>query len=149
MALNLDFGSDNFEVISSKDSSIGASPEKYSEYLSTLNESLLELKPGSEPTRFIMRKILPYGVQQRLRNEQTTIKHTGEASIHIGFIMEEVRASLVDIKNPGSSMLVYKRDSDGLASKELVSLLEAAGIAGELYKARQTALSDTAPAKKS
>lgn len=149
MALVLDMGKDTLEVISSKDEAVTVDGEVYGKYLETLDESLLCLKPGVEPTRFVLKKVLSYGMSQKIKTEQAGLNEDGKVSIRMGYILDEVRASLVDVKNPGSAMLTFKKDSDGAASKDLVALLEQAGIANELYAARQAALKGGGVQKKS
>lgn len=168
MALTLEVGKDNLEVISSHDASIGAAKDApwvddgkeqlddkgkpitaYQRYLETLDESLLQLKPGVEPTRFVMRKVLPFAQAQKIKTEQAAVGAEGRMEVRMGFIMDEVRAALIDVKNPGSPSLAYKRDSDGLASRELVSLLDSVGIVNELFTARQGAMKAGGASKKS
>lgn len=137
MALNLGESSEVFEVISSKDESVKCSPDAYGEYLSSLDESKLELDPNVSPTRFVMRRVLPYGALKKIKDQQLGYKD-GEVEVRLGFMLEEVRASLVDIKGPGKG-IEFKRENDGLASKSLVEKLDAYGIVQELYAARQGA----------
>ena len=169
MALILAFGKDNIEVISSKDGSLGISPNDlyrdeagnvvkdeqgkevtvYQRYLETLDESLLCLKPESVPTRFVMRRILPYEAAHKIKSAQAGMNDEGKMEVRMGYIMEEVRASLVDVRDPGTDALAFKRDSDGRASKELISLLESVGIVNELYAARQGLIKGGVDSKKS
>lgn len=149
MALVLEVGRDTIEVISSKDEAIQCDAEAYAKYLDCLDESLLALAPGLEPTRFVMRKVLSYGMSQKIRTEQAGIGADGKIEVKLGFILDEIRASLIDVKNPGSSQLQFKKDSDGYASKDLVALLDHVGIANELYAARQAFLKSSGSLKKS
>lgn len=147
MALVLEVGKETLEVISSKDEAVTADGEAYGKYLETLDEALLCLKPGVEPTRFVLRKQLSYGMSQKIKTEQAGLNEHGKVEIRMGYILDDVRASLVDVKNPGSELLKFKRDSDGYASKDLVALLEGAGVANELYAARQSAVKGGASKK--
>lgn len=170
MALSLEIGKDNIEVVSSHDPSIGVdahAPYKdaegnavvdgkgapvtvYQRYLETLDEALLQLKEGETPTRFVMRRMLPFGMAQKIKTEQAGTTDDGKVEVRMGFIMHEIRAALVGVTNPGSKSLEFKLDSDGYASKPLVALLEAAGITNELYAARQNAtVKAGGPSKKS
>jgi len=149
MALFLEMGKDNLEVISSKDDAVTVDAEAYGKYLETLDEAILCLKPGVEPTRFVLRRMLSYGMTQKIKTEQAGLGEDGKVQIRMGYILDDVRASLVDIKNPGSPILAFKKDSDGYASKELVAMLEQAGIANELYAARQAAVKSGGASKKS
>lgn len=157
MALSLDIGKDTIEVVSSKDDALGITKDEtlmldgkevldedgkpktiYGAYLESLDETLLRLK--TEPTRFVMRKLLGYGAAQKIKTQQAGLNAEGKVEVRMGYIMDEIRAALVGVTNPGSPSLEFKRDSDGQASKELVCLLEATGIANELYAARQGAV---------
>lgn len=160
MALTLNIGKDNIEVISSRDGSLGVNPDDpwldaegkekldekgkptslYQQYLETLDEAILQLKPDVEPTRFVMRRVLPYSMSQKIKTEQAGTNAEGKVEVRMGFIMDEIRAALVDVKNPGAPALAFKKDSDGCASKELVSTLESMGVTNELFAARQGAL---------
>lgn len=131
----------NIEVISKIDSALkDITDEVYSEYLKTLDESLLSFKEDEQPTRFIMRKVLPYGIGQKIKNNQMRMEK-GEMQIQMGFINEEVRAALIDIKNPASvpedQQIKFRRGADGMASEELIALLDAAGISSDLFSARK------------
>lgn len=148
MALSLEVGKETIEVISSRDPSVKCEGDAYSNYLDSLDENLLQIADGTEPTRFVMRKILPFGVTQRLKTEQGALDENGRMQIRMGYILDEVRAALIDVKNPGSPSLHYKKDSDGFASKELITLLESAGITNELFAARQAAMRGTGASKK-
>lgn len=145
MAIMLSKISDgNIEVISKIDSALkDITDEQYSEYLKTLDESLLRFHDGEQPTRFIMRKVLPYGIGQKIKNQQMRMEK-GEMQVQMGFINEEVRAALIDIKNPASvpedQQLRFKRGSDGSASEELIALLDAAGIVSDLFAARKNVM---------
>ena len=148
MALTLDLGSDNIEIISRRDAAVGCDAQTYMEYLRDLDETRLQLKESVEPTRFVMRKILPYGATQRIKNEQVSVKAQANmktvddlnVEMKMGYILEELRAALVDVKNPGMPQLHFRKDSDGLASKDLIALLNAFGIADELHTAWQAAI---------
>lgn len=141
MAFGLSSEGEVIEVICSKDEAVTCDLEQYQEYLKTLDETILGLKPDVQPTRFCLKRTLPYAAAQRVRNQQLGYKD-GDVEVRLGFILEEVRASLVDIKNPGAG-LEYKKDGDGGASKTLVEKLDAFGIVQELYTARQSAMKST------
>lgn len=138
MAFSLTGNDELIEVICSKDEAVSCDSDTYQEYLRTLDESLLGLKSDLKPTRFCLKRTLPYAAAQRVRNQQLGYKD-GDVEVRLGFILEEVRASLVDIKDPGEG-LEYKKDGDGGASKSLIEKLDAFGIVQELYTARQSAM---------
>lgn len=145
MALSLAKISDGtIEVISRMDSALDqVTDEEFSSYLQALDESLLRFKDGEEPTRFIMRRVLPYATAQKIKNMQMRMEK-GEMQIQMGFMAEEVRASLVDIKNPADlpepEQIKYRRGSDGLASEELIAMLDSAGIVSDLFSARKNVM---------
>lgn len=136
MGLSLQ-SAETFKIVSRRDDSVGCDEATYSQYLKTLDESLLELKTESNPTRFVLRKVLPFAARQRIKNEQISYKGGSDVEIRMGFVMEEMRAALVGVENAGSPNLEYKKENDGLASKELIAVLDAYGILDELYLAYQ------------
>jgi len=143
MAFFTDLDDGNIKVISSKDASIqGTSKEDYTEYLETMDEGRLSFVTGGQPTRFVMRKIIPYKQSLKLKNSQVTMID-GELQPQISFINEEVRLSLIGIENPEveaqykKHLLEYKKDGDSGASFSVMEKLEAFGVIGDLYAARQ------------
>lgn len=143
MAIKLPSRDETIEVISRVDSAIHADPEQYDQYLKTLDESFLQKVDGEEPTRFVLRKILPFKLSQKVKNQQLAIKD-GEAQFQFASITEEVRCALVGIKNPAGlppeQQIEFKKAGDGGASEELVEALDAAGIVMDLYTARNYAV---------
>lgn len=138
------------EVICSRDGSIGA-PEMYQAYLKHLDEDLLELKEDSTPTRFVLKTVLDYKCQQKIKNMQISYSD-GDVDLKLGFVIEEIRMSLIDIKDPGAESIKFKKEGDTYASKRLMSILESNGIINDLYNARQHAMepeSGEDPKKKS
>ena len=142
MAFFTDMEDAKIRVITSKDASIeGTEPDVYKEYLETLDESKLSFVEGGQPTRFVLRKIIPYKQSIRLKNSQVTMKD-GELQPQIAFINEEVRLSLVDIENPNvepqhkKHLMEFKRDGDGGATHAIMEKLEAFGVVTDLYTAR-------------
>jgi hypothetical protein len=156
MALVLDMGSDNISVISRRDASVNCTIDEYNAYLKDLDESRLNLIADVEPTRFVMRKVLPYAAVQKIKNEQVSFKadvgaqnvNDVNVNMKMGYVLEELRAALVDVKNPGMPQLHFRKDGDGLAAKELISLLNAYGIADELHAAFQSAIENSVSKKK-
>ena len=142
MAVSLEGLNENIEVIISIDPAVHCSPDEYSAYLEDLNESRLNLN-GEEPTRFVMKKVLDYRAQERISRSMVSADiSSGKAeNMHLNISgMPELRASLVDIKNPGKGM-EFKRDrDDNLVSRELVSNLNSVGAADELLAARRNAV---------
>lgn len=149
MALVLESGKETIEVIASRDGSVQCDAAAYGTYLQTLDEAVLDLVPGQVPTRFVLRKVLPFGMSQKIKTEQAGIDENGKVQVRMGYILDDVRAALIDVKDPGSPSLTFKKDSDGFVARDLVALLESAGIANELYAARQGASKASGPSKKS
>ena len=144
MAVLLPTQRDTFDVIISIDSALDISSEDWERYRETLDESHLKFKDGMQPTRFVMRKVLPFSLAKKVQNDQVTTRD-GKMEVQLGFISEEVRASLVDIKNPEDvpqdQWIKFEKDKDGGASEKLMELLMAARIVDELYAARQVKVS--------
>jgi hypothetical protein len=140
MALKLPSKSESFKVVMRIDSALGEGAD-YDLYLESLNEEHLRLV--EEPTRLVMRKVLPYRLAQGVQNQQFSYKG-GEVQIQPAFMLEEVRCSIISVENPatvaGEDKIDFKAHSDGGASEDLMSLLQAAGLVMDLYRARQTAV---------
>lgn len=148
MALSLD--SSDIKVISRLDDSLDKHTpdftEIYTQYLRDLDESKLPFIEGKEPTRFKLRRVLEYKVAAKIKNDQIKIKRDlknkkdFDIDMNVGSVaMEDVRASLIDIEHPPGTEpgnLAMKTDINGLASFDLVSLLESYGIVSDLYQAR-------------
>lgn len=130
-------------MISRFDSALDYNEEDYEKYLDDLDVSHLSIDLP-QATVFVMRRILSYKVSTTIKNEQIKMRGKGEMDVRLGTtMMEEVRASLIDIKHPQGvdpGKLAYKKESDGLASMELLALLETYGIVADLYKARKSIL---------
>lgn len=143
MPLILPTTKDTLRVAVSIDSALDMTAEEHDYYLESLDEGLLKFHEGQQPTWFVMKKVLPFGLSKRVQNEQISTKGR-EIQLNYGYILEEVRCALVDIQNPPSvsdeQKINFKKASDGGADEELVSLLHAAGVVQELYKARAGAI---------
>jgi len=140
MAFVLNMDTDKtVSVVVSKDSSIkGVTDEVYESYLSDLDESKLTF--AGEPTRFRMKRTLPYKDTKRVMNSQISFDE-GKPSVNVSFIMDEVRCALVGMDGPGSEG--FKKDKDGYASMEVVNALYNAGVLMDLYNARKNAAGET------
>lgn len=135
MAFDLELDtSKTVEIIVSKDSAVGCDPEEYEEYLKDLDESRLQLK--GEPTRFVMKKVLPYRDTTRVMNSQMTVGKDGQTQMNLSFMLEEVRLALIGIKGSKTEL---KKDGDGGCSKEIVNELYNRGVLMDLYNGRRNA----------
>ena len=87
-----------------------------------------------------MRLNLPYDAQVKIQNAQLSFAD-GKPELKIGYILEDIRCALVDIKNPPGTEdgLVFSRDDDGYASRKLISELSTYGIINQLFVARNAA----------
>lgn len=145
MAIILDKSRDTFDVILGLDSSLDCTEEELKRYQETLDESHLRFKPGMQPTRFVMRKVLPFSLAKKIQNEQLKTGDDGKPTVQLSFIAEEVKASLIDIKNPADlpqeDWIIYEKDRDGTTSTALMELLISANVVMELYSARQVKVS--------
>lgn len=150
MALSLDY-SGTIRVIPFQDPSIDVDRETYEKYLVDLDEGILNfVEDAGEPTRFVLKKQIPYKYQQQAQERQVKIV-AGQPEINVSFMDIEIRAALTDIENPGSKTLEFKKDgADQLCQWDLFGLLKTAGIIPDLYFARKNALEKkgSAPAKK-
>jgi hypothetical protein len=148
MAVILQAKHETFDVVLSCDSALDVTEQEWELYKETLDEVHLKFKEGESPTRFVMRKVLPYGLAKKVQNEQATLDDSKNMRVNLGFINEEVKAALIDIKNPPGidpdKMLKFEKDKDGTASEKLMELLIASGIVMELYSARQVKISSQA-----
>lgn len=147
MAFHLEEGNETLEVICSKDEAVTCDKAGFEEYLKTLDESHLKLSEGLSPTRFVLKKTLTYDEQRRIKNGQLGFKD-GDMQIKLGYMVEEVRYRLTDIKGPGKGM-EFKKDSDGYVAKALIEKLDSFGIVKELHDAATAALAMRQVPKKS
>jgi hypothetical protein len=152
MAISFAKLSGNFKLVSSIDPAVNCSIEgedsDYDKYLKTLDESILNLT--AEPTRFACKRTLDFRAHKAIKGAQIE-KDGKDMKVTTAFIMEQVRQSLVDIENPEGTQtdLVFTRDSDGKASKELIADLESLGIVMELYTAQNELKNTESSVKKS
>lgn len=144
MALRLPSLTETFKVVlrSPIESAVTCTDEQYGQYLETLDESLLGLQ--SEPTRIVMRKVLPAAAQAEITNSQFTLED-GEMKFRLGSAAKsEIQAAIVGIENPEGipedQKLVFKKASNGLCHDDIISLLGAAGVLMDLWRARQQAV---------
>jgi hypothetical protein len=120
------------KVILDDDSAIPESvtPEIYEEYTVTLDEAVLQLE--GEPTRYVLKTDLEFHIHKELESEKLGITSDGQPAIRLGYILEEVRATLIDIENPigeePDTLFIFKKEKkDGRASKELIAELHSCG----------------------
>jgi hypothetical protein len=135
------------EVILKQDSAVDCSDEAYAEYCKTLDESMLGLKDPAEATRFVLKKTLNLKNTQAVRSKMMKYEG-GEMKLDPTFIIDEVRASLVDIKNPASVPEEYalkmKKNGDGTVDDDLMVKLIQIGAVENLYNVRSEYLKSNA-----
>ena len=134
-------------IIVSKDVSLKhVSEEDYEDYLEDLDESKLNLAEDATPTRFVLKKILPYKDTKRVMNSQMSFED-GKAQVNISFMMEEVRLALVGMEGPGAES--FKKDKDdGGADQGIVNALYNSGVLMDLYNGRRNAAGEGVEASK-
>jgi len=144
MAFDFDLDTDSeVRVIVSKDSAIkGTSEEDYESYLESLDESKLQFVEGVEPTRFVLRKTLPYRDTKMVMNAQVTVDEDNKPKVNISFIMDEVRCALLGIEGPNSNKFI-KDKKDGYADSKLINFLYNRGVLMDLYNGRRNATGDS------
>jgi len=130
----------NIEVILRIDNALDVTDEEYDSYIeSGLDESKLKFKPGISPTRWVMKKAIPYRQQQKIDNQKVRVEK-GEVQVQMGFAAEEVRACLIEIKYeddvPQDKRIVIKHDGDKMVEEGLMGKLNQAGITMNLFNAR-------------
>ena len=146
MAFSLEIDSKStVEIVVSKDEALDMTTDQYKDYLKDLDSNRLKYKGDfgyEDTTRFVLRKVLPYRQAQKVLGKQMKVDG-GKPEVDIGYIMEEVRASLIDILNPDncSRPLEFKRGSDGLASEELIAGIHGAGVLMDLFVGRTNSVS--------
>jgi hypothetical protein len=140
MGISLAINNKDISVIAYIDDAVTCTREEYDEYLKTLDESLLKLDASKDaPVKFVMRRSLRMDHLQKIKEIQATIKNS-QVQINMAYTLLEIKYALVDIVN-GTGPLKYRRDSDGGASDELVSVLDSSGLLNDLLAARNNALS--------
>lgn len=151
MALFIDAKDSTIKVIVSKDAAIINTPDDdYKAYLDDLDESHLTFEDNGLPTRFLMRKILPYKSAIKIKNHQIGVE-AGKVKFNASYMNEEVRLSLTGIEQPDvpeeyKDMLIpWKADGAGGAADSVMELLEAAGVVNDLFTARQNSVSSINP----
>jgi hypothetical protein len=126
------------DIVVRSDSALDVTDEEYKEYLKTLDLGKLKFKEGDAPTIWVMKRKLNYRQKQKVDNSKIRLEK-GEMQLQIGFMSEEVRMSLVDVKNPDhippEKRLVLKKTGDGIDENFLACLGD---IVTELFTARQT-----------
>lgn len=142
MAFFTDMDEGTIKVIAFKDVAIaGTEREAYDSYMKSLDESELDFVEGGSPTRFVMRKIIPYKQSLKLKNATVAMKD-GVLTPQVAYVNEEVRLALVDIENPEvpktheKHLLKFKKDGDGGAAHSIMESLDAFGVVMDLYQIR-------------
>lgn len=141
MPIKLPTTRETIKVIASADACV-AKESDYAGYLKTLDESLLKCTEGMAwtPTRFVLRKVLPFALARKVQDAQMGMADN-EMQVRTGYILEEVRCSLIGVEDDPSlaveEKIDFKKDGDGGADKELMAQLNAAGIIMDLWTARQ------------
>ena len=133
MAFSLSDDKATVKIVVSKDSAVKCSDEEFKEYLKDLDETKLKL--DGCPTRFVFRKTLDYKGHQILLRSQATIEK-GQVHADISSILTDVRLHWVGVENPPdlplNKQIIFKKESDGYASKELVAKLQSFGVLMEI-----------------
>lgn len=143
MAFMLSMMDETIKVVVSKDTAINCDEEAYQEYLKDLDESRLNLE--GDPTRFVLKKHLAYSERQHVMNSQASLKN-GEVTPNLGYVMDEVKLSLVEIENPATTPDLQKlrfKDKDRKRQEEkkekIVAGLSSMGVLMDLFNARSNA----------
>lgn len=146
MALILGNRDSLIKVISSKDTAVTCDDEAFEEYLKTLDEDLLGLVPGVEPTRFVMKKVLSQKDDIAVKNETVSVDTKGNTIFKLGFMQKTIQMALVRIEQPSTLAeedKINPKIEHGKVDSETISWLDQVGVLNELYKAHQNAVSGT------
>ena len=150
MAVSLS-GRDLKVILQIDDSLDEVEDKEYQKYIETLDETWLRFKDGMRPTYFVLKKVLKYEMSGEVKNKQIKF-NKGQVDMTPGTSMnEEVRVALVGIEHPECAdpgELVFRKDKDGFASKELIALLDAYNQVLPLFNARKNAGVNLNAAKK-
>lgn len=146
MPLKLPSITDTFKVVlrAPVEGAVSCSSEEYDQYLKTLDESYLKLT--AEPTRFVMRKVLPSVAQASITDAQFKVDGAGKFEMRMSFMAKEVQHSIIGIENPEGipedQKIEFKRSGElgGGVHEDILAMLNAAGVVNDLYQARQTAI---------
>lgn len=148
MALSIDINKNadaKIEVVCRYEENLAMTKEDYQDYLKGgANPELLTLNDGktlADCTLFVLKRQLDWAGHERLMKKQFEIDLvTGQPKPNPAFVMSDVQNSLVDIINPVDAVnkIEYKKDSNGLASRELLARLHNAEILMDLFSARNS-----------
>lgn len=152
MAFFVDSKDAKIKVIVSKDLALVSEKTEdydpdhaYQQYLKDLDETGLRFNKNSAPTRFVMKKILPYKQAIKIKNHQVAVE-SGKVKFQSSYMNEEVRLSLCGIEQPEVAdelkdrLLPWKEDGAGGAAESVMEFLEAAGVVNDLFTARSNAI---------
>ena len=139
MAFSIESADATVKVVVSKDSAVNCTDDEYEKYTETLDESFLNL--DGDPTRFVLKKNLTYEASQKVMDAQAHFVK-GKVEMKMSYVLEEVRAAWIGVENPPDlakeKCIIWKRENDGLANRQLVAGLQNSGVLMDLYKARQS-----------
>lgn len=141
---------ESVDVVLKCDDALDMTADAYKAYIDAgAPKELLVYKEGKTPTWFKLRLVLPYRSTLKLENMKLDLiqKRDGDTVTkdlvpQLAWMIEDVRLSLVAIEQPpGEEIpeLVYKRDAEGGASFELMSVLMALDVYADLFNARHNA----------
>lgn len=154
MAITIDHlsGDGTIKVIARIDSALEYDEEVYSSYLKSNDETVLTFREGSDgqpmtPTRFVIRKTIPYKTSQKIKANQVRLAK-GDAYFNSNTTTEEVKYALVDIEQPhdvkGSPLTfggVKVDDGKGgsmvIANDQTMAVITQLNIVDDLYTARR------------
>jgi hypothetical protein len=133
------FNDTNIKVISYLDSAVSCSREDYDKYLLSLDESILRLKTGVEPTRFVIKKYLTQQESISIKDDMVSFDSERNVKLKMSVAAEEIRRSICGIESPeGADSIKWKKDpADSWLDKDLFAKLDQVGIASDLDVARK------------
>jgi hypothetical protein len=139
------FSDEQFKVIAFQDSCVKCDRESYDNYLKTLDESLLSMAEGAEPTRFVLKKYLTQKESGAVKDNMISFDSNKNVKVNISSSVEEVRRALVGIEAPDAiNAIRWKKDSgDQWFDRDLLAKLDQVGIVADLATARASVMGGT------
>ena len=139
------FNDSNIKVVAFVDGAVTCTREAYDNYLTTLDESLLNLSPEVEPTRFVLKKYLTQKESIAIKDDMVAFDSERNVKVKISTAAEEVRRAVVGIESPeGGQSITWKKDAgDQWLDRDLFAKLDQVGIVQDLDTARKNFMSST------
>lgn len=136
--------SKTIKVISQKDECLQhVTTEVYSDYLKSLDETLLNLKPEDRPTYFHLKTVATQKDILKQKNNMASLamkaQNTGDMPI-FSLMYNSVKTGLIDMITDGVSSM--PKNNDGTPTEDFMTWLISTDILTELFTALENQKSD-------